>query len=93
MPNDQDFPRRFAVRRVSTCQAVIAVGSDRARLQCRVLWATSSIRISRVMRSCGMEKPAARPAIISDADSIESAISSPQAVPSGDGVASLCNLT
>jgi len=68
-------------------------GQTDARLQCRVLWATSSIRISRVMRSCGMEKLAARPAIISDADSIESAISSPQAVLSGRGVASLCNLT
>jgi len=33
-----------------------------------------------------MEKLAARPAIISDADSIESAISSPQAVLSGRGV-------
>ena len=69
-------PRRFAG--FPPVRLSLQSGQTDARLQCRVLWATSSIRISRVMRSCGMEKLAARPAIISDADSIESAISSPR---------------
>src|SRR5207248_2215358 len=58
-----------------------------------VVSAALSMRSSRVIRPCGMENLSARAAIISDAVSIESATSSPQAVSSGGGVASLCNRT
>src|SRR6185437_3697676 len=73
------------------CEAVAHIGG--CRLQWCVLAAMSSIRISSLMRSCGMENRFARAVIISAAVSIEGAISSPQAVFSGSVIEPLCNLT